>query len=132
MKITSSTILTNFGCRKSKFQTLFTTFNNVSDMWDFIKTEFSKIIENNVPTKLTSTKFHQPWINTETKRLLRRKNKWFKKAKTLNTPHAWKMLRGKPRGPVDRHMISTYLTSFRKTSQIKNCGRISKIENKKT
>ena len=76
---------------KIKFFTLFTHSDNVLDLWNFIKTEFCKIIENNVPTKFSSSKFHQPWINTETKRLIRRKNRWFRKAKKSNSPHVWNL-----------------------------------------
>ena len=74
---------------KTKFLEKFSPSDNVLDIWNFLKAEFSKIIETNVPTKFTSSKFHQPWINTETKRLLRKKNRWLKKAKSLDTPHIW-------------------------------------------
>ena len=65
----------------TKFLNQFSTNDSVEDMWSFIKTEVNKIIKSNVPSKTTSSKFHQPWINTITKRLLRRKNRWFKKMK---------------------------------------------------
>ena len=39
------------------------------------------MMEDNVPSKMTSSKNHQPWITTETKRSLRRKHRWFKKMK---------------------------------------------------
>ena len=38
-------------------------------------------MENNVPTKLSSSRSHQPWITTETKRILRKKQRWFIKSK---------------------------------------------------
>ena len=62
-------------------------------MWNFIKTEFHKIIEDNVPSKLTSSKAHQPWINTETKRLIRKRNRWFKYAKEAKSGKVWKTYR---------------------------------------
>ena len=74
---------------KHKFFDLFTHSDSVFEIWNFLKTNFCKIIENNVPTKISSSKFHQPWINTETKRMIRRKNRWFRRAKTSNTPHVW-------------------------------------------
>ena len=40
---------------------------------------------------MTSTKFHQPWINTKTKRLIRKKNRWFQKAKKTNSAKVWKI-----------------------------------------
>ena len=39
------------------------------------------MMEDNVPSKLTSSKNHQPWITTETKRTLRRKQRLFKRLK---------------------------------------------------
>ena len=68
----------------------FTVKDNVQDMWDFIKKEINKIVETNVPTKMTSSKTHQPWINTETKRLIRKKNRWLGKAKKSNLDQHWK------------------------------------------
>ena len=45
-----------------KFLTLFSVSDNVQDMWDFVKSNIDKIIEDNVESKLTSSKTHQPWI----------------------------------------------------------------------
>ena len=52
-----------------RFLSLFSATSNVNDMWNFLKTEFLKIIDEHVPTKETSTKSHQPWITTETKKI---------------------------------------------------------------
>ena len=54
----------------------------VDNMWNCIKTSLLAIQEDNVPTKLTTSKNNKPWINSETKRILRKKKKWFKKAKS--------------------------------------------------
>ena len=54
---------------------------NPITMWNYLTKAIKKIIENNVPSKSTSTKAHQPWITTETKRLIRKKNRWHKKVK---------------------------------------------------
>ena len=53
----------------------FSIEDNVIEMWDYkyIKKEITEIINKNVPSKDTSTKPHQPWINTETKKLIIRK-----------------------------------------------------------
>ena len=57
-----------------KFLSRFSVKSDVNEMWNFIKTEFIKIMNTNVPTKETSSKSHQPWITTECKRLIRKKN----------------------------------------------------------
>jgi hypothetical protein len=74
---------------RTTFIQKFSPSDNVLDIWNFLKKEFYKIIEKNVPTKLTSSKFHQPWINTKTKRLLRKKNRWLSKAKFFDSPSIW-------------------------------------------
>ena len=78
---------------RNRFLILFSASDSVIDMWNFIKKEFTFIIDDNVPTKETSTKVHQPWITTETKQLIRKKNRWFKKAKETNSPRVWKIYR---------------------------------------
>ena len=74
---------------RSTFLEKFSVKDNVLEMWDFIKAEINAIIEKNVPTKMSSSKTHQPWINTETKRLIRKKNRWLKKAKKSNFKKHW-------------------------------------------
>ena len=75
---------------KSKFFETFDSTSNVLEIWDFIKSEIQKIIQNNVPSKITSSKQHQPWINTKTKQLLRKKERWYSKAKKINNETTWK------------------------------------------
>ena len=75
---------------KSKFFETFDSTSNVLEIWDFIKSEIQKIIQKNVPSKITSSKQHQPWINTKTKQLLRKKERWYSKAKKLNNVTTWK------------------------------------------
>ena len=53
----------------------------IENMWSDIKSHLSGIIENYVPSKTTSTRFNQPWINTELKRLSRRKKRRYNRAK---------------------------------------------------
>ena len=69
----------------SFFTTKFKNENNVDTLWTYIKEFLLDIMENNVPTKLSSSKTHQPWITTYTKRLLRKKQRWFTKAKNSNS-----------------------------------------------
>ena len=52
-----------------------------------------KIIKNNVPSKITSSKTHQPWITSETKKLIRKKIRWHKKVKASNSNRDAKIYR---------------------------------------
>ena len=62
----------------------------VNDMWLFIKDNLLTILENNVPSKMSSSKSWLPWISTTTKRLIRNKQIWYKKAKARNDEQTWK------------------------------------------
>ena len=53
---------------RSKFLDLFDVKSSVVDMWSFLKKEIDSIIKENVPSKITSSKQHQPWINTKKKK----------------------------------------------------------------
>ena len=48
-------------------------------LWNCIKKNLSNILNEHVPTKLTSTKISQPWFNTKCKKLSRRKEKLYHK-----------------------------------------------------
>ena len=78
---------------KIRFLNNFSVKDNVTDMWNYLKVEINNIIEKNVPTKETSSKCHQPWINSEVKKLIRKKNRWFTKAKKSNSRKVWEKYR---------------------------------------
>ena len=89
-KADESVLLAETKSLKEKLFKLFDCKSNVIEIWEFIKKEIENIIETNVPSKLTTSRQHQPWIDTKTKRLLRRKQKWYQKAKQSNDPNIWK------------------------------------------
>ena len=65
-------------------------------MWECFKGKILNIISDHIPTKQTSTKFHQPWITSETKRMLRKKEKWYIKSKNCNSsrvPNKYKSIK---------------------------------------
>ena len=64
--------------------------SDINDMWLDIKENLLNILECNVPTKITSTKYYHPWITAQTKRLIRNKNIWYQKAVTRNDLKTWK------------------------------------------
>ena len=68
------------------FSTKFSQKPNVETMWKEITTYLSNIIDKHVPSKMTTTRFNQPWITREIKQLSRRKKKSFKKA-SLSSKH---------------------------------------------
>ena len=50
-------------------------------VWNDIKTALEAIIEKRVPSKLTSPRFTNPWINTEIRHAIRRKQRAHQKAR---------------------------------------------------
>lgn len=67
--------------------------SSIEEMWNFISTTLNKILQSSVPSKITTSRFNQPWINREImvhslllsffiKALLRRKKRQFIKAKS--------------------------------------------------
>ena len=59
---------------------------DVDSMWTCLKTRLLELMTVHIPSKLTSSKVHQPWITTVTKRLLRRKRFLYKKFKNTLSP----------------------------------------------
>ena len=78
---------------RQTFLERFSPLDNPIVIWNFLKKEFMKIIKNNVPSKITSSKTHQPWITSETKKLIRKKIRWHKKVKASNSNRDAKIYR---------------------------------------
>ena len=47
------------------------------------------IIDDNVPHRMTSQRFTQPWINRDIKRLTRLKRRWQRRARISNEQKDW-------------------------------------------
>ena len=65
------------------FQQAFTK-HSVHVMLDNIKTTLLQLMERHVPSKMTSTRFSQPWITRSLKQLTRRKRRSYNRAKNSN------------------------------------------------
>ena len=56
-------------------------------MWEFIKSNLLHILEETVPSKMSTSRFNQPWINQKIKQLTRQKKRSYEKArKTKRKP----------------------------------------------
>lgn len=71
------------------FSTEFTRDNtestDVNFLWNRFKDFCTEAIEASVPSKLSSTRFSQPWVNRKVKRLSRQKKRAYRKAKMTNS-----------------------------------------------
>eukprot|EP00105_Crassostrea_gigas_P018256 XP_011436304.1 PREDICTED: uncharacterized protein LOC105334520 [Crassostrea gigas] len=71
---------------KKQFLNNYDSSSLIEDMWNSISTTPNKILESTVPSKMSSSRFNQPWINREIKALSRRKKRQFNKAKSTKHP----------------------------------------------
>jgi hypothetical protein len=60
--------------------------NDINENWVNFKSRLDTIITKNVPSNLSSTRHNLPWLDCSLKKLLRRKKRLFKKAKTSKCP----------------------------------------------
>ena len=63
------------------FRKEFNVNSAVQDMWDSFKQVCHKMINDYVPSKLSSTRFNQPWINRTVKSLSQKKRRQWKRAR---------------------------------------------------
>ena len=66
---------------RDKFLQDFNINSPVEEIWSSIKTNLLGIQEECVPSKTSSKRYSQPWVNTDVKRMTRRKNKSYRKAR---------------------------------------------------
>ena len=65
------------------------TSTPVEDLWNCINKKLCQVMEDHIPSKFTSERFNQPWINSSVKKLSRRKKKAYKTAKKTNSASDW-------------------------------------------
>ena len=73
----------------NKFNTDHNTTSDIECMWKDFKDGVTHIIDTHVPSKMSSTRFNQPWITRELKRLSRKKQRSFRKAKSTKSKTDW-------------------------------------------
>ena len=59
----------------------------VDDIWNKITAKIQSLLVSYVPSKMSSTRFNQPWINRDLKKLARRKKKAYRKARFNRDEH---------------------------------------------
>nr|XP_054767499.1 uncharacterized protein LOC129274773 [Lytechinus pictus] len=69
------------GLYQQRFIKMHDEKSSVINMWEEIKTFLQDLLQKHVPSKMTSSRFNQPWINSLVKQLSRRKKRAFKRAR---------------------------------------------------
>ena len=70
----------------SNYLTSVTINTPVEEQWRIISRHLTQTIDNLVPSKMSTTRFNQPWITRQLKRLARKKSRSYKKAKQSDDP----------------------------------------------
>ena len=55
----------------------------INKLWTHFQTKLEESIGNNVPKKTARKKDGSPWITSDIKRLIRKRNRWFKRMKKI-------------------------------------------------
>ena len=127
----------NFEAIKAETEAFATEFNKnppetVEKQWESIRNHLLDMMKKHVPTKKRSTKFHQPWINNTIKRLARKKQRAWKKAKRTGEQQDWNRFKSlkKDTRRECRKAYQGYVRSFIEEDSGKHLWRF--IKSKKT
>ena len=104
------------------FHSRFGLNSNIEEMWKFISDHLLRLMEENVPSKLTSSRIQQPWITGDLRRLTRRKRKAFIKARRTQEQRdldRYKKLKKETRKAC-KEAYSTYMKNIVGEDQISN------------
>ena len=70
-----------------------TTDTLVETIWHKIKNISNDVLENQIPSKMTSSRYSQPWVDRKCRSLFRRKKKAYNKATRTNIQADWDRFR---------------------------------------
>ena len=73
----------------SNYLTEVTINTPVEEQWKIISRHLTHILDDLVPSKMSTTRFNQPWITRQIKRLAKKKSRSYNKAKQSNDPRHW-------------------------------------------
>jgi hypothetical protein len=65
----------------------------INTLWADFKQQCNKVIESHVPSKLTSSRFNQPWCNRNIRKLARRKKRAYRRARKSKEQTEWNIYR---------------------------------------
>ena len=66
---------------KEEIEAMFHNGSSTQQLWDYCKTELDDSIDKNIPQKMANTKDGNPWITRDIKRLIRKRDRLYKKQK---------------------------------------------------
>ena len=69
------------------FTSRYTTTTDINTLWQSFRDFTTNVIDKFVPSKMSSTRFNQPWVTRKVKRLSKRKKRAYHKARDSGTEH---------------------------------------------
>ena len=66
-----------------------TSHRNVDENWEYVYEQCSQLVQELVPKKTISSKFHLPWMNATLKCLIKKKQCTYNRAKKYKHPEDW-------------------------------------------
>ena len=88
MKILNTSVLTEL--TKLSFHMDTRGFNSVDEKWSCFEDNIHRIMDSCIPSKWTGSRYNLPWFNHSLKRLARRKQRLYNKAKFSGKQNDWK------------------------------------------
>ena len=83
---------------------------SVDDVWVKFKTGFVEAVERFIPSKMTKTKYSVPWVDLTIKRLVKKRNKLYLRARKSKDPDV--KIRNKRFRAHVQEMFHVYLNTF--------------------
>ena len=84
-RLKQNALITSDARSFTSFTQTFTIDSSIHTMWYNIRSNLTDLQEQHVPSKFTTTRFHQPWITTEINRITRRKQRAYNICKNKPT-----------------------------------------------
>ena len=71
------------------YLTLNSSTLTVEENWQYFYSHYTHIVNECIPNRYSSTRGHIPWLSTSLKRMIRKKQRIYNKAKLSNSSNDW-------------------------------------------
>lgn len=82
--------------------------SELDDLWIKFKSTILDAVQQNVPSKNISGRWHVPWLTSPLKRAIRKKQRLYRKAKQLQTYESWAKFKNFRRATKSK-MLESYI-----------------------
>ena len=106
----------------------------VEQNWNFIHESILQIVKDHIPAKQISTSSRLPWMTSQLKRLIKRKQRLYKRAKRFKRPSDWKAykdMQSQVRSALKQQRLKYFTSSLNSdcdNNRRKTCWRFIKSQ----